>query len=235
MSAPLSVVPVNDVYVEPGLNARSSDQEDLDGLRASIARHGVLQPLLVRPREEGGVWLVAGHRRLAAAADAGLREVPAVEVVRERLEVGAVENLQRVALTPLEEARAFRLLADAGYSPKGIAEALGVARRRVTERLPILELTGAGQRAAGDGTLPLSAIGMLVGLTRLSEALADRVLAFALADDAAALIRDPGWVISCAVSLEADAGELGWLALRRRFPFAMVGVTDPELVAAAAA
>ena len=59
------------------------------------------------------------------------------------LELTAVENLQRVPLSPLEEARAFQALADAGHSTRGIAKALGVATRRVTERLAILELSDA--------------------------------------------------------------------------------------------
>jgi ParB family transcriptional regulator, chromosome partitioning protein len=67
MSAQQSVLPVADLHVEPGLNARAAEESELDGLTASIARHGVLQPLLVRAPEEGGAWLVAGHRRLTAA------------------------------------------------------------------------------------------------------------------------------------------------------------------------
>src|SRR4051794_32843873 len=105
MSATRTILPVADVHVEPGLNHRSR-QEDAAGiepLRDSVARHGVLQPLLVRAREEGGVWLVAGHRRLAAAQAAGLPDVPVAVVDGERLELTAVENLQRAQLTPLEE------------------------------------------------------------------------------------------------------------------------------------
>jgi ParB family chromosome partitioning protein len=121
MSAQPSVLPVTDVHVEPGLNARAAAAEELDGLVASIARHGVLQPLLVRARDEGGAWLVAGHRRLTAAQAAGLSEVPVVLVDGERLELTAVENLQRAQLSPLEEARAFRALAESGRTPRGIA------------------------------------------------------------------------------------------------------------------
>ncbi len=103
MSAPL-IVPAADVHVEPGLNARSAEVGDLASLRDSIARHGILQPLLVRSREDGGFWLIAGHRRLAAAQQAGLADVPVMPADGERLELTAVENLQRVDLTPLEEA-----------------------------------------------------------------------------------------------------------------------------------
>src|SRR3954454_19387436 len=123
MSPTRTTLPAADVHVEPGLNHRS--EEDLaagiEPLRDSVARHGILQPLLVRRRDEGGVWLVAGHRRLAAAQAAGLEDVPVAVVDGERLELTAVENLQRAQLTPLEEARTFQALADAGHSPQGIA------------------------------------------------------------------------------------------------------------------
>jgi hypothetical protein len=60
-----TVLPLADVHVEPGLNNRSEEEVEagLGPLRDSIARHGILQPLVVRPREQGGYWLVAGHRR----------------------------------------------------------------------------------------------------------------------------------------------------------------------------
>jgi ParB/RepB/Spo0J family partition protein len=223
------------VHVEPGLNARAAEESELDGLVASIARHGVLQPLLVRERDEGGAWLVAGHRRLTAARAAGLSEVPVVLVDGERFELTAVENLQRAQLSPLEEARAFQALADAGRTPRGIATALGVSQRRVIERLAILALTGAGQAAAGDGSLPLSAVSVLGELTALSGALADRVLATALElGDAGALARDPGWVLQRAVGFGWEEGAaLGWLAVGRRIPVAALGIEDAELVARA--
>jgi ParB/RepB/Spo0J family partition protein len=238
MSATATTLPILDVHVEPGLNARRQEQEsELEALRDSVARHGVLQPLLVRPREEGGVWLVAGHRRLAAAQLAELPEVPVVQVTGERLELTAVENLQRAQLSPLEEARAFKSLSDAGHSRKGIAQALSVAPRRVTERLTILEFTDAGQQAVGDGSLPLSAVSVLVELTQVSGQLADRVLAFALVQhDPGALVRDPGWMVARAVGVElSEAAELGWLPTHRRIPLAVLGIEDYALVAKAEA
>jgi ParB family chromosome partitioning protein len=80
MSAQPSVLSVADVHVEPGLNARAVEEDELEGLTASTARHGVLQPQLVRGCGKCGAWLVAGHRRLTAARAAGLSEVPVVLV-----------------------------------------------------------------------------------------------------------------------------------------------------------
>jgi ParB family transcriptional regulator, chromosome partitioning protein len=92
MSAQPFVLPVADVHVEPGLNARAVEEHELEGLVASIGRHGVVQPLLVRTREQGGAWLVAGHRRLTAARTGRRADGQQLSIVRDvggRTVVGA--------------------------------------------------------------------------------------------------------------------------------------------------
>jgi ParB family chromosome partitioning protein len=122
------------------LNPRGSiDTYDVDELAASIRAQGVLQPLLVTP--DGTI--VAGHRRYLAALRAGIGQVPVLERALsedQQLEVMLVENLQREALTPLQEARAYRRMIDAGANVADLARRLGVARDRIARRLEVLQL-----------------------------------------------------------------------------------------------
>ena len=119
---------------------------DLSDLVASISRHGVLEPLLVRRREDGSnaYELVSGERRFHAALQAGLAEVPCIELTvgdETALEIALVENLQRKDLTPFEEAEGFRaLLEKYRYTHEQIASAVGRSRVTVTETLRVLDL-----------------------------------------------------------------------------------------------
>lgn len=117
---------------------------DLDDLVESIQRHGVLEPLLVRARPDGGYELVSGERRFHAAMRAGLEEVPCVELDvedREALEIALIENLQRKDLTAFEEAEGFTTLIESyGYSHEEVARAVGRSRVTVTETLKILDI-----------------------------------------------------------------------------------------------
>lgn len=127
---------------------------DMDDLVASIGKHGVLEPLLVRRKrngEEGPAGatrimyeLVSGERRLHAALEAGLREVPCIELSvadDEALEIALVENLQRKDLSAFEEAEGFRTLVEKyGYTHEQVAEAVGRSRVTVTETLKLLEI-----------------------------------------------------------------------------------------------
>ena len=117
----------------------------LDDLVASIRRHGVLEPLLVRPRPDGGYELISGERRFHAAMMAGLDEVPCVELEiddQEALEIALIENLQRKDLTAFEEAEGFTTLITAyGYTHEEVAAAVGRSRVTVTETLKLLDST----------------------------------------------------------------------------------------------
>jgi len=116
---------------------------DIDDLIASIAKHGILEPLLVR-RADGGYELVSGERRFHAAMEVGLTEVPCIELEvtdEQALEIALVENLQRQDLTPFEEAEGFRTLtAKYGYTHEQVAEAVGRSRVTITESLTLLNI-----------------------------------------------------------------------------------------------
>jgi ParB family chromosome partitioning protein len=118
---------------------------DLTELTSSIAERGVLEPLLVKPSEAPGRWMIiAGERRWRAARAAGLREVPCIEMdVDERTvaEIALIENLQRKDLTPWEEADGLLALCERfGYTHEDVAKRVGKSRSTVTEALSIAAL-----------------------------------------------------------------------------------------------
>jgi ParB family chromosome partitioning protein len=118
---------------------------DLSELTASIRDKGVLEPLLVKPSEASGRWMIiAGERRWRAARAAGLREVPCIEMdVDDRAvaEIALIENMQRKDLTPWEEADGLLALCDRfGYTHEEVARKVGKSRTTVTEALSIAAL-----------------------------------------------------------------------------------------------
>ncbi|HYO14849.1 MAG TPA: ParB/RepB/Spo0J family partition protein [Thermoanaerobaculia bacterium] len=137
--------------IEPDPSQPRSTMGDLDELVASIREKGVLEPILIRPRpgEEDGpsgvlYRIISGERRYRAAQEAGLYEVPAIEMDvsdEEALEIALIENLQRKDLTPFEEAEGYRMLAEHhSYTHEEIAEAVGKSRTVVTESLSLLQM-----------------------------------------------------------------------------------------------
>jgi ParB family chromosome partitioning protein len=134
------------------------DQEQLDELAASIRENGILQPLIVTPADEPGKYiLIAGERRLIAAAQAGLKTVPTI--IREaseqqRLELALIENVQRADLTPLEAAEAYRQLGDDfNLSHEQIAQRLGKSRVSITNTIRLLKLPDDVRQALDTGLI----------------------------------------------------------------------------------
>lgn len=120
------------------------DPEALKGLAQSIARQGVIQPIVVRPREAGGYWLVAGERRLRATRATGIVRISAVvrELSdRQALAVALVENLQREDLNAIDEARSLeRLIEEFNLTHRDAADTLGCSRAMITNTLRLLNL-----------------------------------------------------------------------------------------------
>lgn len=118
---------------------------DLTELASSIKQRGVLEPLLVKPSPNTGRWLIiAGERRWRAAREAGLEEVPCIEMnVDDQAvaEIALIENMQRKDLTPWEEADGLRALCERyGYTHEDVARKVGKSRSTVTEALSIAAL-----------------------------------------------------------------------------------------------
>ena len=137
-------LPTEAIHPNPRQPRKRFEPEATAGLAASIRHQGVLQPVIVRPRREGGYELVAGERRWRAAREAGSTTVPAVVREaddRESLLLGLVENVARENLSPLEEARAYAALVDEfGLSLGDVAERVGRSKPAVSNRLRLLEL-----------------------------------------------------------------------------------------------
>ena len=108
-------LPVDAIHANPKQPRKRFDGEAGSGLAESVRSQGVIQPLIVRPRDAGGYEIVAGERRWRAAREAGLATVPAVVRAtddRDTLLLGLIENVAREQLTPVEEARACAVLID---------------------------------------------------------------------------------------------------------------------------
>ena len=154
----------------PDQPRQAPEDARLDELARSIRAHGVIQPIVVTTRDgEPGFEIVAGERRWRAAQRAGLLRVPIV--VREmprtrRLEVALIENIQRENLNPMEEAAAYRQLADEfGMTQQQIAEAVGKERATVANYQRLLGLPDEVQAAVAAGHLTMGHARALAGLT----------------------------------------------------------------------
>lgn len=120
------------------------DEKALGELAESISKHGVLQPLLVRPLALGGYEIVAGERRYRACRMAGVTEVPVI--IRElseaeTMELALIENLQREDLSPLEEAEGYQtLMSEHGFTQDEVAKSVGKSRPAVANALRLIKL-----------------------------------------------------------------------------------------------
>ncbi len=142
----VATIPIADIHPNPDQPRRHFAEEKLVELAASIARHGIIQPIVVR-QHEGGYQIVAGERRWRAAQRAQLHDIPAI--VRnfddaETLEIALLENIQRQDLNPIEEAEAYRKLTEMfGHSAAALAELVHKSRSHVANMMRLLELPPA--------------------------------------------------------------------------------------------
>lgn len=180
--AGLLEVPVEAIVPNPRQPRTEFDEEALSGLARSIREVGVLQPVVVRPRD-GSYELVAGERRLRAARIAGLATIPAIirqgndtESLREAL----IENIHRQDLSPLELAAAFQeLLEELDVTQETVAERLGYSRAHIANTIRLLSLPPDVQRLLAEGKIQAGHARALLGLPddEARSALALRVAA----------------------------------------------------------
>lgn len=142
--AKVDTLPLREIEPDPEQPRKTFDEQALGELAASIAEHGLLQPIAVRPRPRGGYSIVAGERRWRACRMAGLNDVPVVikEVSDEQaMELALVENLQREDLDPVEEATGIReLMTRCGLTQEQAAQKLGKSRSALANSLRLLNL-----------------------------------------------------------------------------------------------
>jgi ParB family chromosome partitioning protein len=134
------MIPIDKLAPNPG--QPRIEIGDLSELISSIKQKGVLEPLLVRPSDVGGRFMIiSGERRYRASLQAGLTELPCIEMDvddRDVAEISLIENLQRKDLTPFEEADGLRTLGERfGYTHEEIATKIGKSRTTITEALSI--------------------------------------------------------------------------------------------------
>ena len=177
---------IDSIDPNPRQPRESFEDAALAELAASIKELGVLQPLLVRPAEEGRFELIAGERRWRASKMAGLQQVPVMIVETDEsgsLERAIVENIHRSDLNPIEEGAAYKqLLEEAGLTQEALGQRLGKNRVSVTNALRLLDLPSDVQRLLIDRRLTAGHGRALVGLNgnpfqgRLARRIADEGL-----------------------------------------------------------
>jgi ParB family chromosome partitioning protein len=212
-------VPVELIHPSPRQARRRFEQEATAGLAESIRAQGLVQPVVLRPRSDGGYELIAGERRWRAAREAGVAALPAVlrdADDREALLLGLVENVAREQLSPVEEARAYAVLLDEFDLSLGeVAERVGNSKPTVSNRLRLLELP--------DDVLAMLERG------ELTEGHARAVLAVPWNDDRRRLARQ---IVRRGLSVRAAERAARWAGARTR-PRRRSVLVDPELAARA--
>ena len=160
-------VAVDRITTSPFQPRRSFDETKIDELASSIRNQGIIQPLIVRPKNDG-FELIAGERRWRAAMRAGLSHVPVV--VRdasdhEAMQIALVENLQREDLNSIEEANGYRRLQEEfHWSQEEMAEKVGKSRPAIANSMRLLTLPSEVQQEIAAGNLPAGQARALLGL-----------------------------------------------------------------------
>ena len=156
---PRAEVPLAEIRPNPFQPRKTFDASALEELAASIRRHGILQPLVLRALP-AGYQLIAGERRLRAAQLAGLTQVPAV-ILRDvsddqMLELALVENVQRADLDAIEKGRGYgQLIERLGLTQDQVAERVGLKRSTIANHLRLLDLPAEAQQAVAQGVISM--------------------------------------------------------------------------------
>jgi len=195
----LADIPVASIRPNPHQPRMHFDEQTLLELSSSIAEMGVLQPILVRPMDDGVFELVAGERRWRAAQRVGMTTIPAIVRTTDNLrsiEQALVENLHRQDLTPLEEAAAYQqLIEDFQLTHEQLSSRVGKSRSAITNTIRLLGLPPAVQHLLADGQLSAGHARALLGTP-------DRELQERLAREAV----DNGWSVRAIEQAVRDGG-----------------------------
>lgn len=163
----VSVVRLTEVEPNPDQPRKNFDNEPLEALAESISQHGIIQPIVVRPKD-GMYMIVTGERRWRAARMAGLSEVPVIVIEaddRKSAELALVENIQRKDLNPVEEARAYAdLMEEYSYTQEEIAMKVGKSRSSVANSLRLLDLPDTVLEKLAGGELSEGHAKVLLGI-----------------------------------------------------------------------
>ena len=161
-------IPVSSISPNTHQPRQNFGAPELEDLATSIKEHGILQPLLVTERADGGYELVAGERRWRAAQMAGLATVPALIKTmanRQKLEVALIENIQRENLNPIEEAFAYqRLMEEFSLTQQDVADKVGKSRPAIANTIRLLSLPEQVKTALADKRINMGQARALLSL-----------------------------------------------------------------------
>ncbi len=150
-------IPISEIVPNADQPRKVFSHQELEDLVGSIKLHGILQPILVTEKDDGGYELIAGERRLRAAEIAGLPTVPAIvrtATKQDKLELALIENIQRQDLNPIEEAFAYgRLVEEFGLTQQEVGDRVGKSRPYIANTIRLLGLPEPIQKALMDGAL----------------------------------------------------------------------------------
>jgi len=173
-------VELSEIVPSPLQPRKSFRTDQLEELTESIREHGIIQPLIVR-KVNGKCEIIAGERRWRAASRLGLKEAPVIvrqASDRDVLELALIENLQREDLNPIEEANAYRRLADEfALRQEDIAQRVGKSRSVVANSIRLLDLHSQVQSYLAQGRLTVGHAKVLLALQNQEEQLATAELA----------------------------------------------------------
>ena len=169
----IRMLALSDVHPNPRQPRQDFDEDSLKALASSIAKSGMMQPILVRPERKGGYQIIAGERRWRACQTLGLPRIHAViRDVDDRMaaQFSLVENLQREDLNPIERAEAFQRLVDEhGLMHQDIAESIGWDRSSVTNHLRLNELDEFCKGAVRGGQMSMGHAKVLLAIPNIER------------------------------------------------------------------
>ncbi len=168
-------IPISEITPNERQPRKNFAHGELEDLVASIKKHGVLQPVTVAEKADGGYELIAGERRLRSSQIAGLATIPAIVRVanaQEKLELALIENIQRQDLSPIEEAFAYKRLMDEFHlTQQSVSEQVGKSRSAVANMVRLLDLPEIIQKALSDGKISVGKARALLSLIDEDEQL----------------------------------------------------------------
>jgi ParB family chromosome partitioning protein len=170
-------LPIEKIKPNPWQPRKVFKQEYLQELANSIKEHGILQPLVVVPTEDGNYQIIVGERRWRASQLAGLVNVPVIirDAMEEqqKLELGLIENIQRQNLDPIEEGQAYQRLIDQyNLTQEEVAKKVGKGRTTITNMIRLLNLPLKIQKAIADDIISEGHGRAILGLVGMEKQLA---------------------------------------------------------------
>ncbi len=168
-------IPLTDITPNPDQPRKDFSHNEMEQLVASIKQHGIMQPITVTEKDDGGYEIIAGERRFRASTIAELPTIPAIvrsATDQEKLELGLIENIQRQDLNPIEEAFAYKRLADEfGLTQQNISDQVGKSRSLIANTIRLLDLPEPIQKGLIDGKLSVGKARALLSLKDEKEQL----------------------------------------------------------------